>query len=90
MVLFGEMLPGAALDRLYREQARGFDMVFVIGTTAVFQYIAEPVIRAVRAGIPTVEINPARTRLSEAVRYYVPERAAQVLPKIVELASQSR
>ncbi|GHU04096.1 NAD-dependent protein deacylase 2 [Betaproteobacteria bacterium] len=88
VVLFGEMLPGAALDCLYREQARGFDMVFVVGTTAVFPYIADPVVRAVRANVPTVEINPSRTHLSDMVRYHVPERAALVLPKILELARE--
>jgi len=82
VVLFGEMLPEAALDRLYRELARGFDMVFVVGTTAVFPYIAEPVMQAVRAGVPTVEINPAQTRLSDLVKYYVPVRAAVALPEI--------
>ncbi|MDR2164485.1 MAG: NAD-dependent protein deacylase [Zoogloeaceae bacterium] len=88
VVLFGEMLPGDALERLYGELARGFDMVFVVGTTAVFPYIAEPVMRAVRQDVPTVEINPARTRLSDLVRYYVPERAALVLPEIVRLARE--
>ena len=86
VVLFGEMLPGAALERLYDELARGFDMVFIIGTTAVFPYIAEPVMQAARAGVPTVEINPARTRLSDRVRYYLPERAAHILPEIVRQA----
>lgn len=85
VVLFGEMLPETALNRLYDELARGFDMVFVIGTSAVFPYIAEPVLRAVRAGVPTVEINPARTRLSDLVRYYIPERAAVALPELSRL-----
>jgi NAD-dependent deacetylase len=84
VVLFGEMLPSDALDRLYRELTQGFDMVFVVGTTAVFPYIAEPVTQAARAGIPTVEINPAETRLSHRVRYRIPERAARVLPEIAE------
>ena len=34
-------------------------MVFAIGTTAVFPYVAHPVMAAARARIPTVEINPA-------------------------------
>lgn len=82
VVLFGEMLPETAIGRLHEELARGFDMVFVIGTTAVFPYIAEPVLRAVRVGIPTVEINPARTHLSGLVTYYIPMRAAMALPEI--------
>ena len=85
VVLFGEMLPEAAIGRLYAELDRGFDMVFVIGTTAVFPYIAEPVLRAIRAGLPTVEINPARTRLSDAVQFYIPARAAEALPAICRL-----
>ncbi|MDR3221631.1 MAG: NAD-dependent deacylase [Candidatus Accumulibacter sp.] len=89
VVLFGEMLPPAALECLYSELTRGFDMSFVIGTTAVFPYIAEPVMRAVQAGAPTVEINPARTRLSDLVRYYVPQRAALALPEIVRLAGEA-
>ena len=82
VVLFGEMLPEEAMSRLYDELARGFDMVFVIGTTAVFPYIAEPVLRAVRAGIPTIEINPARTRLSDVVQYYLALRAVEAMPRI--------
>ena len=85
VVLFGEMLPEAALNRLYDELAHGFDMVFVIGTTAVFPYVAEPVLRAVRAGVPTVEINPARTRLSDQVRSYIPERAGVAMPELIRL-----
>ena len=85
VVLFGEMLPETALNRLCDEFARGFDMVFVIGTTAVFPYIAEPVLRAVRAGVPTIEINPARTRLSDLVQYYIPARAAVALPELTRL-----
>ena len=83
VVLFGEQLPGAAIERLYDELETGFDMVFVIGTTAVFPYIAEPVLQAVRAGIPTVEINPAHTRLSDQVKYHVPARAATALSEII-------
>lgn len=88
VVLFGEMLPGTALDRLYAELARGFDMVFVVGTTAVFPYIAEPVMRAVRMRVPTVEINPAQTCLTDSVRYYVAERAAVALPEITRAVAK--
>ena len=83
VVLFGEMLPEKAINRLHEELARGFDMVFVVGTTAVFPYIAEPVLQAIRAGVPTVEINPAQTRLSERVMHYLPMRAAIALPDIL-------
>lgn len=89
VVLFGESLPEAAIGRLYDELRQGFDMVFVIGTTAVFPYIAEPVLRAVHAGIPTVEINPARTRLSDLVQYYLPVRAAEAMTEICQAAKKT-
>lgn len=82
VVLFGESLPYRATDRLYRALDEGFDMVFVIGTTAVFPYIAEPVVMAIREGVPTVEINPARTRLSSQVEFYVPRGAAEAMSAI--------
>lgn len=83
VVLFGESLPEAALARLDAEMAKGFDLVFVIGTTAVFPYIAGPVMQAIRQGIPTVEINPARTRLSAQVRYYLPLGAVEAMQRCV-------
>jgi NAD-dependent deacetylase len=82
VVLFGEALPEPAMRRLYAALDEEFDMVFLIGTTAVFPYIAEPVVMAVRAGVPTVEINPARTRLSEHVDYYLPLGAAEAMSAI--------
>jgi NAD-dependent deacetylase len=67
VVLFGEMLPGAAVERLERELAAGFDAVFTIGTTSVFPYIAAPVSLAREQGIPTVEINPGESEVSDLV-----------------------
>lgn len=82
VVLFGESLPGEAIERLYDELATGFDMIFIIGTTAVFPYVAEPVLSGVRRGIPTVEINPGRTALSERVTYQVACGAADAMGAI--------
>ena len=82
VVLFGEALPEQAMRRLYAALDEAFGMVFLIGTTAVFPYIAEPVVMAVRAGVPTVEINPARTRLSDRVDYYLPLGAAEAMTAI--------
>jgi len=89
VVLFGEMLPEVALDSLHSEMKRGFDMVFVVGTSAVFPYIAEPVLRAAYAGVPTVEINPVRTVLSEKVAHHLALRAVEVLPSICSLGFPS-
>ncbi|HEX7581437.1 MAG TPA: Sir2 family NAD-dependent protein deacetylase, partial [Thermoanaerobaculia bacterium] len=67
VVLFGEMLPHEAVDRLERELETGFDAVFTIGTTSVFPYIAAPVSLARARGVPTVEINPSASEVSELV-----------------------
>lgn len=83
IVLFGESLPEGAIDRLLATLAEGVDMVFAIGTTAVFPYVAHPVMAAVRARIPTVEINPAATRLSEHVGFRLRMGAAAALTAIM-------
>jgi excinuclease ABC subunit B len=69
VVLFGEVLPSAAIQHLYAELDQGFDLVFSIGTTSVFPYIAGPVAQASQTGIPTVEINPGETHVSRFVDY---------------------
>lgn len=67
VVLFGELLPVDKLALLEHQLSLGFDLVFAIGTTSVFPYIAGPVIAAARRGIPTVEINPGSTEVSRLV-----------------------
>ena len=89
VVLFGEPLPSAAIERLYDELRIGFDVVFIIGTTAVFPYIAEPVLSAARRGLPTIEINPAQTRLSEVVSYRLPLGAADAMTAICAALDQA-
>ena len=89
VVLFGEQLPVDAIERLYAELDTGFDMIFVIGTTAVFPYIAEPVLSAVRRRVPTVEINPAPTRLSDSVRYQLPVGAVEAMTAICGATAHS-
>jgi NAD-dependent deacetylase len=82
VVLFGEMLPSAALEALERELRRGFDLVVSIGTTSVFPYIAAPVVLARRAGRDTVEINPGTTDVSDVVAHRMQNRAAVALDAI--------
>jgi NAD-dependent deacetylase len=82
VTLFGEMLPAGALAHYETELAQGFDLVFSIGTTSVFPYIAYPVADAIRRGIPTVEVNPGRTALSSRVRFQLPLGAAAALEGI--------
>jgi NAD-dependent deacetylase len=71
VVLFEEMLPLTALEDLRRELDRGFDAVVVIGTTAVFPYIAAPVLQAAKQGRPTIEINPGQSEVSSLVDIHV-------------------
>lgn len=82
VVLFGEQLPERALKTLFDQLDRGFDLVFSIGTTSVFPYIAEPVIHARMRGLPTVEINPARSEVTDVVNYKLPGGAADMLDRL--------
>ncbi len=79
VVLFGEMLPSDKVARLEREQANGFDVVFSVGTSSLFPYIVEPMVRARFDGTPTIEINPGTTDISRMVSYKVSAGAAESL-----------
>ncbi len=83
VVLFGEALPEDELERFIMALQEGFDIVFSIGTSSVFPYIVQPVVYAASAGIPTVEINPARTQLTDIVDYYLPLGAAEAMTRIL-------
>lgn len=75
-------LPEEALCHLRRELEVGFGVVFSVGTSGVFPYIQEPFVRARRLGMPTIEINPGETVLSEYVDYRLPMRAAEAMDEI--------
>ncbi len=82
VVLFGETLPTDKVGRLRERIARGFSVVFSVGTSSLFPYIEAPVYHALSSGTPTVEINPGRTDLSGDVNIQVPARAAEALDAI--------
>ncbi|MGE3804106.1 MAG: NAD-dependent deacetylase [Gemmataceae bacterium] len=82
VVLFGEMLPARQLTVLYDQLDAGFDLVFSIGTSSVFPYIAEPVERAHREDKPSVEINPDKSEVSELATIRLPLGAAAALETI--------
>jgi NAD-dependent deacetylase len=67
---------------LQRELARGFGLVFSVGTSSLFPYIAGPVAEAARRGVPTVEINPDRSEVSRLVRWRLRCGAAEALGAI--------
>ncbi len=84
VVLFGEELPEAGLRRLEEALAEGFDLVFTIGTTSVFPYVAAPVWWASRMGWPTIEINPGESEVSALVDLRLRIGAAQAFAELGE------
>jgi NAD-dependent deacetylase len=83
-VLYEEMLPPHALEEFESEQRQGFDLVFSVGTTSVFDYVLAPVYFASHRGVPTVEINPDETPLSEIVSYRFGVPAGQVMRELMQ------
>jgi NAD-dependent deacetylase len=79
VVLFDEELPLEKLVLLEREIVRGFDLIVSVGTSSVFPYISGPVLRARSSGIPTVEINPGRSEVSDVVDLQVAAGATLAL-----------
>lgn len=82
VVLFGEALPSRQAGAYEAEVLRGFDLVFSVGTTSLFPYIAAPVLHAHRRGTPSVEINPGRTEVSDYATVRLPLAAARALDAI--------
>jgi len=84
-VLFGEYLPEEKVERMRRELLDDPpDLVLVVGTSALFPYIVEPVVVARSAGKLTVEVNPARTILSAVVDWFLQGPAATIVPEIAQ------
>lgn len=82
VVLFGEFLPPDKVQALFAECRRGFDAVFSVGTSSVFQYIVEPVRQAQLRGRPAIEINPGESAISHLVDVKLTLRAAAALDAI--------
>lgn len=87
VVLFEEALPIHAVERLYAEQASGFDTIVAIGTTGSFPYVVEPILNARRSGARTIEINPIRTRISGIADLHLPLKAAEAMDSIMQRLS---
>ena len=79
IVLFGEEVSSEKLATFWREFSRGFDVVFSVGTSSLFDYITVPIELAHAAGIPTVEINPECTPVSHLMDIKISGSAAEVL-----------
>ncbi|MBX2799294.1 MAG: NAD-dependent protein deacylase [Myxococcales bacterium] len=79
VVLFGEMLDPGNIHALTTALERPFDLVWSIGTTSAFPYIAAPVMMQARAGRPVVEINPGESDVSGLVTWKLRGGAADVM-----------
>ncbi|PIE83543.1 MAG: NAD-dependent protein deacylase [Candidatus Contendobacter odensis] len=82
VTLFDETLPSDAIQHFYRELDQGFDLVFSIGTTSIFPYIAGPVVQASQTGVPTVEINPGETNVTRYIDHKLTSGAAVSMRQI--------
>ncbi len=84
VVLFEEMLPQRKLLAIQDELIdHAPDLILVVGTTALFEYIAMPVYAA-GVGTLTVEVNPEPSAVTRAVDFYLPARAGTAVPQIVD------
>jgi NAD-dependent deacetylase len=88
MALFGESLPSDPFTQLQAELDIGFDIVFAIGIPTMLPYLARPLLLAKQEGIPTVEISPVPSELSEVVDFCLTGTSARVLDLIWEVFSQ--
>ena len=84
VVLFGEMLPDAAVQKLGELAQTRFDVVISIGTSMMFPYINEPIYLAKQFAIPTVEINPCETSVSDVVDHRIEMGAADAMKAIMQ------
>lgn len=88
VVLFGELLSSGVVETLSQVAEEPCDLIFAVGTTAVFPYIREPVVRAGVMGVPAVEINPRPTSLSDRFSYCLRMGAAEAMEQLWEIARQ--
>jgi NAD-dependent deacetylase len=88
MPLFGEALPADPFTRLQAELDIGFDIVFAIGISTMFPYLARPLLLAKQEGIPTVEITQAQTDVSEVVDFAFRGSPSKILELIWEVFAQ--
>lgn len=82
VVWFGEALPAEALGAAF-EAASRCQVFFSIGTSTLVEPAASLPFVALEHNIPVVEINPARTPLTDAATYVLQSPAGKVLPELV-------
>ena len=85
-VLYEESLPEDVFEQLEAEQTRGFDLIFSVGTTSVFDYVTRPILAAADRGVPAVEINPEETLVSNLVDFRFAEPAGKTMQALLQAA----
>lgn len=88
MPLFGESLPADPFTRLQAELELGFDIVFAIGVSTMFPYLARPLLLAKQEGIPTIEIAQLRTDVTDVVDFAFKATPTRTLELIWEVFVQ--
>ncbi|MFW5829665.1 MAG: SIR2 family NAD-dependent protein deacylase, partial [Planctomycetota bacterium] len=81
-VWFGEPVPAHHLARIERFNA---DACLVVGSSSLVQPIASMPPELALAGAPVVEINTARTPLSDLATVFLAGTAQDLLPHLVDL-----
>jgi NAD-dependent deacetylase len=84
VVLFDEAIPLSVVQAMNNLLSKRFDVVFSIGTSAVFQYIRQPLSQAHGNGSTTVEINPTQTEISDCFCYRIQLGAADAMQRIMD------
>jgi NAD-dependent deacetylase len=83
VVWFGEMLPHSELEQAC-QAARGCEIFFSVGTSALVQPAASLPYMAQESGAVVVEVNPATTPLTRWVDHVLQGPAGVVLPELVQ------
>lgn len=86
VVLFGELLPERATERLRRQLTTSVDVCLVVGTTGAFPYVVGLAQQAAATGAVLVEINLEDTPLSPYCVRAIRGKAGEVLAPVLELA----
>lgn len=82
VVWFGESLPPDALARATRIASTS-EVFLVVGTSGLVQPAASLPFAARRGGAKLVEINPARTAISDQVDLFLSGTAGEILPLLI-------
>ncbi|HEY0830817.1 MAG TPA: NAD-dependent deacylase [Candidatus Dormibacteraeota bacterium] len=84
VVLFGEPLPQAAIQRAFA-LARQADVMLVVGSSLVVYPAADIPMLAARSGAQLIVINAEPTPFDELAAVVIRGKSGEVLPEIVEL-----